>query len=141
MTKYIWATDIAQFEVDELSLKKFTAFDTQQDAYQDAVSRFQNKIFKDCDIIVYIAELDYDDLVEENFLNEILTNIEVEAFQDYGDYDLHITSSNMADDPKTDIVAKYNNEIKKNIRAYLAEIGKSDDVKYPQIVNVQTRKI
>lgn len=133
MAKFIWATDIAQFEVDELSLKKFTAFNTKQEAYQDAVNHFNDKIFNDCEIIIYIAELEYDDLSDKNFFHDILTEIETEAFQDYGDYDLDITTSNLE--------VKYNDELKKLIHNYLAEISKEEDIKYPHIVNVLTQKI
>lgn len=137
MTKFIWATDIAQFEVDELSLKKFTAFNTKQEAYQDAVNHFNDKIFDDCEIIIYTAELEYDDLSEKNFFHDILTEIETEAFQDYSDYDLDITTIYQP----SSLEIKYNDELKKLICNYLTEIGKEEDIKYPHIVNVQTQKI
>lgn len=141
MTKYIWATDLAQFEVSETALKNFKTFNTFDEAFQDAVDHFRNIVdYKTYAITIYVAQLDYDDLTQQSYFNRILTDIETVAFQDYDDYDLEIVPSGASDDPKTDIAAKYNDELKKLINRYLAEIGKKDDIVYPHIVNIQTKE-
>lgn len=138
MTKYIWATDLSQFEVSETALKNFKTFDSFDKAFQDAVDHF--RWIDDYVITIYVAQLDYDDLTQQSYFNRILTDIETVAFQDYDDYDLEIVPSGAADDPKTDIATKYNNELKQLINRYLVEIDKKDDVIYPHVVNIQTKE-
>lgn len=141
MTKYIWATDLAQFEVSETALKNFKTFNSFDEAFQDAVDHFRGIVdYKTYAITIYVAQLDYDDLTQQSYFNQILTDMETVAFQDYDDYDLEITPSGTSDDPKTDIAAKYNDELKKLINRYLTEIGKKDEVIYPHVVNIQTKE-
>lgn len=135
MIKYIWATDLVQFEVNDEALKKFETFDSFDEAFQDAVDHFCK--IDDYKITVYIAQMFYDDLAQQNYFNQILTDIEAVAFKDYHDYDLEIAPSGTLDDPKKDIAAKYNDELKKLINCYLTEIDKRDKVIYPHILDIR----
>lgn len=135
MIKYIWATDPAQFEVNDDVLKTFKTFDSFDEAFQDAVDHFCQ--MDDYKITVYIAQVFYDDLTQQDYFNRILTDIEAVAFKDYYDYDLEIAPSKTLDDPKKDIAAKYNDELKKLINRYLTEIGKRDKVIYPYIIDIR----
>lgn len=134
MIKYIWATDLAQFEVNDEALKKFKTFYSFDEAFQDAVDHFCQ--MDDYKITVYIAQVFYDDLTQQDYFNRILTDIEAVAFEDYYDYDLKIAPSKTLNDPKKDIAAKYNDELKKLISRYLTEIDKRDKVIYPHIIDV-----
>lgn len=139
MIKYIWATDLAQFKVNDEVLKKFKTFYSFDEAFQDAIDHFCE--MDDYKVTVYIAQVFYDDLVQQNYFNQILTDIEAVAFMDYHDYNLEIVPSETLDDPKQDIAAKYNNELKKLINRYLTEIGKRDKVIYPHIIDIQRKEI
>ena len=53
--KYIWATDLAQFDVNDEALEKFEKFDTFNEALQDAMN-----LFHGIDgVTIYVAELAY----------------------------------------------------------------------------------
>lgn len=52
--KYIWATDLAQFNVNDEALEKFEKFDTSDEAFQDAIEHFCGM---GCDVTIYVAEL------------------------------------------------------------------------------------
>lgn len=135
MIKYIWATDLAQFEVNDEALKKFKTFDSFDEAFQNAVDHFCK--MDDYKITVYIAQVFYDDLTQQDYFNRILTDIEAVAFKDYHDYDLEIAPSKALDDSKKDIAAKYNDVLKKLISSYLTEIGKRNKVIYPHIIDIR----
>ena len=55
MAKYIWATDLAQFNVNDEALEKFEKFDTSDEAFQDAIEHFCGM---GCDVTIYVAELE-----------------------------------------------------------------------------------
>ncbi len=55
MAKYIWATDLAQFDVNDEALEKFEKFDTSDEAFQDAINHFRGM---GCDVTIYVAELE-----------------------------------------------------------------------------------
>lgn len=137
MIKYIWATDLAQFEANDEALKKFETFGSFDEAFQDAVDHLF--VMNDYKITVYIAQVFYDDLAQQNYFNRILTDIEAVAFKDYHNYDLEIAPSETLalDDPKKDIAAKYNDELNKLISRYLTEIDKRDKVIYPHIIDIR----
>ena len=127
MSKFIWAIDLAQFDVNDESLEKFKKFDTFDEAIQDAIGHFS------CDdITIYVAELVYNDLTQQNYFYQILTDIEEIARQDYHHDDLEIVPS----DPHSDIMIKYNNKLKQLLDSYLFEINKKDGVIYPHITNI-----
>lgn len=126
-SKYIWAIDLAQFDVNDETLEKFKKFNTFNEAIQDAIDHFS------CDdITIYVAELVYNDLTQQNYFYQILTNIEEIARQDYHHDDLEIVPS----DPHSDIMIKYNNKLKQLLDSYLFEINKKDGVIYPYITNI-----
>lgn len=139
MAKYIWATDLAQFDVNDETLEKFKKFDTFNEAVQDAANHFR---WASCDnttnymaehnITIYVAELVYNDLTQQNYFYQILTDMEEIARQDYHHDDLEIVPS----DPYSDIMIKYNDRLKKLIDGYLFEIGKKDGVIYPNLTNI-----
>lgn len=54
--KYIWATDLAQFDVNDESLENFITFDTFNEALQDAMNHFRGI---DDNVTIYVAELSY----------------------------------------------------------------------------------
>ena len=54
-SKYIWATDLAQFDVNDEALEKFEKFDTFNEALQDAMNHFH---WID-GVTIYVAELTY----------------------------------------------------------------------------------
>ena len=55
MTKYIWATDLSQFDVNDEALEKFEKFDTFNEALQDAMNHFH-----EIDAVtIYVAGLAY----------------------------------------------------------------------------------
>lgn len=139
-SKYIWARDLAQFDVNDEALEKFEKFDTFNEALQDAIDLFHEIIcdnvtnyMKEHGITIYIAELVYDDLTQQNYFYQILTDIEEIARQDYHHDDLEtIVPSN----PHSDIMVKYNLKLKKLLDDYLFEIGKKDGAIYPNLTNV-----
>ena len=55
MVKYIWATDLAQFDVNDEALEKFEKFDTPDEAFQDAIKHFCGMGYN---VTIYIAELE-----------------------------------------------------------------------------------
>ena len=61
-SKYIWATDLAQFDINDEALENFITFDTFNEALQDA---FHHLYGIDDDATIYIAELTYDDYLFE----------------------------------------------------------------------------
>ena len=138
-SKYIWARDLAQFDVNDEALEKFEKFDTFNEALQDAIDHFREIT---CDNvtnymkehgIIYIAELVYDDLTQQNYFYQILTDIEEIARQDYhhNDFETIVPS-----DPHSDIMVKYNLKLKKLLDDYLFEIGKKDGAIYPNLTNI-----
>lgn len=129
MAKYIWATDLAQFSVNDEALEKFEKFDTSDEAFQDAIDHFREM---GCDVDIYIAELTHDDLTQQNYFYQILTDMEEIARQDYHHDDLEIVPS----DPCSDIMIKYNNKLKQLLDSYLFEINKKDGVTYPHLINI-----
>ena len=128
-SKYIWATDLAQFDVNDEALENFITFDTFSKAVQDAIHHFCGI---DCNAIIYIAELTYDDLTQQNYFYQILTDMEEIARQDYYHDDLEIVPS----DPCSDIMIKYNNKLKELLNSYLFEIDKKDGMIYPHLTNI-----
>ena len=139
-TKYIWARDLAQFDVNDEALEKFEKFDTFNEALQDAINLFREvtcdnvtNYMKEHGITIYIAELIYDDLTQQNYFYQILTDIEEIARQDYHYDDLETI---VPSDPHSDIMVKYNLKLKKLLNDYLFEIGKKDGVVYPHIINI-----
>ena len=56
MAKYIWATDLAQFDVNDEALENFITFDTFNEALQDAMNHFRDI---DDNPTIYVAELSY----------------------------------------------------------------------------------
>ena len=54
-SKYIWATDLAQFDVNDEALEKFEKFDTFNEALQDAMNHFHGMD----GVTIYVAELVY----------------------------------------------------------------------------------
>ena len=139
MAKYIWATDLAQFNVNDKALEKFEKFDTFDKAVQDAIDHFREMTcenvtdyMKEHGITIYIGELVYDDLAQQNYFYQILTDMEEIARQDYHHDDLEIVPS----DPHSDIMMKYNNKLKELLNNYLFEIGKKDGMIYPKLTNV-----
>lgn len=86
-SKYIWARDLAQFDVNDEALEKFEKFDTFNEALQDAIDLFHEIIcdnvtnyMKEHGITIYIAELVYDDLTQQNYFYQILTGIEEDDY-------------------------------------------------------------
>lgn len=139
MAKYIWATDLAQFDVNDEALEKFKTFNTFSKAIQDAVDHFREvtcddvtNYMKEHSITIYIGELVYDDLTQQNYFYQILTDMEEIARQDYHHDDLEIVPS----DPHSDIMIKYNNKLKELLNSYLFEIDKKDGIIYPKLTNV-----
>ena len=139
MAKYIWATDLAQFDVNDEALEKFETFNTFSKAVQDAVDHFREMTcenvtdyMKEHGITIYIGELVYDDLTQQNYFYQILTDMEEIARQDYHHDDLEIVPS----DPHSDIMIKYNNKLKELLNSYLFEIDKKDGMIYPKLTNV-----
>ena len=139
MAKYIWATDLAQFNVNDKALEKFKTFNTFSKAIQDAVDHFREvtcddviNYMKEHSITIYIGELVYDDLTQQNYFYQILTDMEEIARQDYHHDDLEIVPS----DPHSDIMIKYNNKLKELLNSYLFEIDKKDGIIYPKLTNV-----
>ena len=55
MAKYIWATDLAQFNVNDEALEKFEKFDTSDEAFQDAIDHLCGM---GCDVTIYVAKLE-----------------------------------------------------------------------------------
>lgn len=126
-SKYIWAIDLAQFDINDGILETFKKFDTFDEAIQDAIDHFS------CyDITIYVAELIYNDLTQQNYFYQILTDIEEIARQDYQHDDLEIVPS----DPHSDIMIKYNLKLEKLLDDYLFEIDKRDGIIYPHITNI-----
>ena len=69
MEKYIWATDLAQFNVNDEALEKFEKFDTPDEAFQDAIDHFR---WISCDdITIYVAKLSYH--LDNIWKNQIVT--------------------------------------------------------------------
>ena len=69
MAKYIWATDLAQFNVNDKALEKFETFDTFDKAAQDAIDHFR---WINCDdITIYVAKLSYH--LDNIWKNQIVT--------------------------------------------------------------------
>ena len=71
MAKYIWATDLAQFDVNDEALEKFKKFDTSDEALQDAIEHFCGM---GCDVTIltiYVAELELH-----------LTNIQMKEYRE-----------------------------------------------------------
>lgn len=69
MEKYIWATDLAQFDVNDEALEKFEKFDTFDKAVQDAVDHFR---WVGCDdVTIYVAKLSYH--LDNIWKNQIVT--------------------------------------------------------------------
>ena len=139
MAKYIWATDLAQFNVNDEALEKFEKFDTFDKAVQDAVDHFcwvgcddVTNYMKEHGVSIYVAELVYNDLTQQNYFYQILTDMEEIARQDYHHDDLEIVPS----DPYSDIMIKYNDRLKKLLDGYLFEIGKKDGAIYPNLTNI-----
>ena len=139
MLKYIWATDLAQFDVNDEVLEKFETFNTFSKAVQDAVDHFREMTcenvtdyMKEHGITIYIGELVYDDLTQQNYFYQILTDMEEIVRQDYHHDDLEIVPS----DPHSDIMIKYNNKLKELLNNYLFEIDKKDGMIYPKLANV-----
>ena len=139
MLKYIWATDLAQFDVNDEALEKFETFNTFSKAVQDAVDHFREMTcenvtdyMKEHGITIYIGELVYDDLTQQNYFYQILTDMEEIVRQDYHHDDLEIVPS----DPHSDIMIKYNNKLKELLNNYLFEIDKKDGMIYPKLANV-----
>ena len=139
-SKYIWARDLAQFDVNDEALKKFEKFDTFNEALQDAIDLFREvtcdnvtNYMKEHGITIYIAELVYDDLTQQNYFYQILTDIEEIARQDYHHDDVETI---VPSDPHSDIMVKYNLKLKKLLDDYLFEIGKKDGAIYPNLTNV-----
>ena len=54
-SKYIWARDLVQFDVNDEALEKFEKFDTFNEALQDAMNHFCEMD----DVTIYVAELTY----------------------------------------------------------------------------------
>lgn len=86
-SKYIWARDLAQFDVNDEALEKFEKFDTFNEALQDAIDLFHEIIcdnvtnyMKEHGITIYIAELVYDDLTQQKYFYQILTGIEEDDY-------------------------------------------------------------
>ena len=53
-SKYIWARDLAQFDVNDEALEKFETFNTFSNAIQDAIDHFREI---SCDIVtIYMKE-------------------------------------------------------------------------------------
>ena len=129
-SKYIWAADLAQFDVNDEALKKFETFTSFSKAVQDAIHHFCGI---DCNAIIYIAELTYDDLTQQNYFYQILTDMEEIARQDYHHDDVETI---VPSDPHSDIMVKYNLKLKKLLDDYLFEIGKKDGAIYPHIINI-----
>ena len=137
MAKYIWATDLAQFGVNDNVLETFKKFDTFDEAIQDAIDHFScgddiTNYMAEHNITIYVAELVYNDLTQQNYFYQILTDMEETARQDYHHDDLEIVPS----DPHSDIMIKYNNKLKQLLDSYLFEIGKKDGVTYPHLTNI-----
>ena len=135
--KYIWATDLAQFDVNDEVLQKFETFNTFDEAIQDAIDHFRcdditNYMAKH-NITIYIAELVYNDLTQQNYFYQILTDMEEIARQDYHHDDVETI---VPSDPHSDIMVKYNLKLKKLLDDYLFEIGKKDGAVYPNLTNV-----
>ena len=130
MSKYIWATDLAQFDVNDESLRKFETFNTLSNAIQNAL---HNLYGINDDATIYIAELTYDDLTQQNYFYQILTDMEEIARQDYHHDDVETI---VPSDPHSDIMVKYNLKLKKLLDDYLFEIGKKDGAIYPQLTNI-----
>ena len=130
MSKYIWATDLAQFNVNDEALQNFITFDTFSKAVQDAIHHLCGI---DCNAIIYIAELTYDDLTQQNYFYQILTDMEEIARQDYHYDDVETI---VPSDPHSDIMVKYNLKLKKLLGDYLYEIGKKDGAIYPHLINI-----
>ena len=138
-SKYIWATDLAQFDVNDETLEKFKKFDTFNEAVQDAVNHFRwvscdniTNYMTEHNITIYVAELVYDDLTQQNYFYQILTDIEEIARQEYHHDDLEIVPS----DPCSDIMIKYNNKLIQLLDSYLFEINKKDGLTYPHLTNI-----
>ena len=129
-SKYIWAADLAQFDVNDEALENFITFDTFSKAVQDAIHHFHG--IND-DATIYNAELTYDDLTQQNYFYQILTDIEEIARQDYHHDDVETI---VPSDPHSDIMVKYNLKLKKLLDDYLFEIDKKDGVIYPNLTNV-----
>ena len=139
-SKYIWATDLAQFDVNDEALEKFDTFNTSNEALQDAIDHFREmtcdnvtNYMKEHGITIYIAELVYDDLTQQNYFYQILTDMEEIARQDYHYDDVETI---VPSDPHSDIMVKYNLKLKKLLDDYLFEIGKKDGAIYPHIINI-----
>ena len=128
-SKYIWATNLAQFDVNDEALEKFEKFDTFSKAVQDAIDHFRGI---DDNATIYVAELVYDDLTQQNYFYQILTDIEEIARQDYH----HDIETIVPSDPHSDIMIKYNGKLKTLLDDYLFEIGKKDGAIYPNLTNV-----
>ena len=128
-SKYIWATDLAQFDVNDEALENFITFDTFSKAVQDAIHHFRGI---DDNATIYVAELTYDDLTQQNYFYQILTDIEEIARQDYH----HNLETIAPSDPHSYMMIKYNNKLKKLLDDYLFEIGKKDGAIYPNLTNV-----
>ena len=138
--KYIWARDLVQFDVNDEALEKFEKFDTFNEALQDAIDLFREvtcdnvtNYMKEHGVTIYIAELVYDDLTQQNYFYQILTDIEEIARQDYHHDDVETI---VPSDPHSDIMVKYNLKLKKLLDDYLFEIGKKDGAIYPHIINI-----
>ena len=129
-SKYIWATDLVQFDVNDEALGNFITFDTFNEALQDALHHLYGI---DDNATIYIAELTYDDLTQQNYFYQILTDIEEIARQDYHHDDVETI---VPSDPHSDIMVKYNLKLKKLLDDYLFEIGKKDGAMYPNLTNV-----
>ena len=139
-SKYIWAIDLAQFDVNDETLEKFETFNTFSKAVQDAIDHFREitcdnvtNYMKEHGITIYIAELTYDDLTQQNYFYQILTDMEEIARQDYHYDDVETI---VPSDPYSDIMVKYNLKLKKLLDDYLFEIGKKDGAMYPNLTNV-----
>ena len=138
--KYIWARDLAQFDVNDEALEKFEKFNSFSKAVQDAIDHFREitcdnvtNYMKEHGITIYIAELVYDDLTQQNYFYQILTDIEEIARQDYHHDDVETI---VPSDPHSDIMVKYNLKLKKLLDDYLFEIDKKDGAIYPNLTNV-----
>ena len=130
MSKYIWTTDLAQFDVNDESLRKFETFNTLSNAIQNAL---HNLCGINDDATIYIAELTYDDLTQQNYFYQILTDMEEIARQDYHHDDVETI---VPSDPHSDIMVKYNLKLKKLLDDYLFEVGKKDGAIYPHLTNI-----
>ena len=129
-SKYIWATDLVQFDVNDEALGNFITFDTFNEALQDALHHLYGI---DDNATIYIAELTYDDLTQQNYFYQILTDIEEIARQDYHHDDVETI---VPSDPHSDIMVKYNLKLKKLLDDYLFEIDKKDGAIYPNLTNI-----